>query len=217
MTDIKRRNMLMLLGAAPFATALMAQEQTPVATSKFKVIPSRERIRDCYFPPLVLTNHEGKQVRLYDDLVKDKIVLLNFMYVKCEGVCMPITMNLKRVQDLFGERMGRDIFICSFTLKPQEDTVESLREYAKMHHVKPGWSFITGSVADMGTVRRKLGYVDPDPVYDKDLTNHIGIIKYGNEPLERWGGTPGMRAPAAIVKSVLAMDWPNDMNKNGGA
>jgi protein SCO1/2 len=215
MTDINRRKMLMLLGAAPFATTLMAQEQRPgLGSTKFKVISSRERIRDCYFPPLTLMTHEGKEVRFYDDLVKDKIVLLNFMYVKCEGVCMPITMNLKRVQDLFGERMGRDIFICSFTLKPQEDTVDSLRHYAEMHHVKAGWSFITGSVADMGTVRRKLGYVDPDPEYDKDLKNHIGIIKYGNEPLERWGGTPGMRNPAAIVKSVMAMDWPKDMKKS---
>lgn len=213
MADISRRKMLMLLGAAPFATALMAQDQTPVPSSKFQNISSRERIRQCYFPDVVLTTQEGKEVKLYDDLIKDKIVLLNFFYVKCEGVCMPITMNLKRVQALFGERMGRDIFINSFTLKPQEDTVDSLRQYAEMHHVKPGWSFLTGSVADMELLRHKLGYVDPDPNYDKDLTNHMGIIKYGNEPLERWGGTPAMRDADAIVKSVLAVDWPDKQKK----
>jgi protein SCO1/2 len=209
--------MLMLLGAAPFATTLIGQEQPPVPSSKFQIISSRERIRQCYFPDLTLTTQEGKKVQLYDDLIKDKIVLLNFFYVKCEGICMPITMNLKRVQAMFGERMGRDIFMCSFTLKPLEDTVDSLLQYAEMHHAKPGWSFLTGSVEDMALLRRKLGYVDPDPEYDKDLTNHIGIIKYGNEPLERWGGTPGLRNPAAIVRSVLAVDWPDNMKKSGGS
>jgi protein SCO1/2 len=217
MTDINRRNMITLLGAAPFATALIGQAQTPVSSSKFQNISSRERIRQRYFPNLALTTHEGREVRFYDDLIKDKIVLLNFMYVKCDGICMPITMNLRRVQDLFGARMGRDIFIYSFTLKPQEDTVASLRHYAHMHRVKPGWTFLTGPVADMELLRRKLGYVDPDPEVDKDKSNHIGVIKYGNEPLERWGGCPGMSKPTWIVKSISWVDWPNNMKKNGGA
>ncbi len=217
MTIMNRRSAITLLGAAPFAGALIGQAQTPVSDGKFRNISSRERIRQRYFPNLLLTTHEGKKVRFYDDLIKDKIVLINFMYVKCDGICMPITMNLKRVQDLFGKRMGRDIFIYSFTLKPKEDTVASLRHYAHMHHVKPGWTFLTGSVADMELLRRKLGYVDPDPEVDKDKSNHIGVIKYGNEPLQRWGGCPGMSKPAWIVKSVSWVDWPENMKKNGGA
>lgn len=200
MTDIKRRNIIMLRGAAD-------------ASSKFQRISSRERIRQQYFPNLILTTHEGRKVRFYDDLIKDRIVLLNFMYVKCEGLCMPITMNLRRVQELFGARMGRDIFIYSLTLKPQEDTVASLRQYAQMHHVKPGWSFLTGAASDMELLRRKLGYVDPDPEVDRDKSNHLGLIKYGNEPLERWGGCPAMSKAAWIVKSVSWVDWPHDRDE----
>ncbi len=219
MANISRRSLVALLGAAPFAGALIAQGQETASPSKFRDISSRERTRQKHFPNLLLTTHEGKQVRFYDDLIKDKIVLLNFMYVKCDGICMPITMNLKRVQKLFGARMGKDIFIHSFTLKPQEDTVASLRHYAHMHHVKPGsgWTFLTGAVADIELLRRKLGYVDPDPVVDKDKSNHIGVIKYGNEPLERWGGCPGMSKASVIVRSVSWVDWPKDMKKNGGA
>lgn len=36
------------------------------------------------FPNLVLRTHEGKNVRFYDDLLKGKIVLINFMYVTCK-------------------------------------------------------------------------------------------------------------------------------------
>jgi protein SCO1/2 len=37
------------------------------------------------FPNVVLKTHEGKTVRFYDDLLKGKIVLINFMYATCKG------------------------------------------------------------------------------------------------------------------------------------
>lgn len=215
--------MVGLLATAPFVGELLVRGQTSEHVSnpgrKFKVIPSRERIRQRYFPNLTLTAHTGKKVRFYDDLIKDKIVIFNFMYAKCEGICMPITMNLRKVQDLLGDRMGRDIFMYSFTLKPEEDTPGKLAHYAHMHKVKPGWTFLTGSPADMEVVRRKLGYVDPDPEVDKDKSNHIGVIKYGNEPLERWGGCPAMSKPRWIVKTLSWVDWPKTevgMKETGG-
>ena len=36
----------------------------------------REIIRQRYFPNLLLTTQENQQVRLYDDLIKDKVVLI---------------------------------------------------------------------------------------------------------------------------------------------
>ena len=218
MTDLKRRSLIAALGAAPFAVPLLAKAQTLDANPKFKVIPSRERIRQRYFPNLLLTTHEGKQVKFYDDLVKDKIVVFNMFYAKCEGICSPVTRNLVRVQNLLGDRVGKDIFFYSFSLKPKEDTVAALKHYAEMHKVKPGWLFLTGTADDMELIRRKLGFVDPDPEVDKDTSNHIGVLKYGNEPLERWGGCPGMQAPDAIAEAISWVDWPKDSAKtNGGA
>ena len=206
--------MLALLGAAPFTGAVLtlgeADAETPAAASKFKSIPPRERIRQRYFPDLVLTTHEGRKVRLYDDLIKDKLVIINFMYARCDGVCLPITANLVKVQKMFGDRMGRDVVINSFTLKPEQDTPAVLKRYAEAYKVGPGWSFVTGSPADMETLRRKLGFVDPDPVRDRDKRNHIGNISYGNEPLSRWGGAPGTSKPDWIFKMVSWVDWPKN-------
>ena len=39
-----------------------------------------------YFPNYQLTTHEGEQVRFYEDLVRDRKVLINFMYVDCDGL-----------------------------------------------------------------------------------------------------------------------------------
>lgn len=205
-----------MLGTAPLAIPLLVGAQSLESKPRFKEISSRERTRQRYFPNLLLTNHEGQKVRFYDDLIKDKIVIFNMMYAKCDGICMPITMNLLKVQKLLGERVGKDIFIYSFTLKPKEDSVAALKHYAHMHKVKPGWSFITGSADDMEIVRRKLGYVDPDPEVDKDKSNHIGVIKYGNEPLERWGGCPGLSSPSWIVETLSWVDWPKAPKENGG-
>ena len=221
MKSIDRRSMVALLGAAPLVGGALliggeAQAHTPAAKpSKFREIDPRERIRQRYFPDLVLVTHEGKKVRLYDDLIKDKIVIINFMYAKCEGICPPVTANLAKVQSLLGDRMGKDIFINSFTLKPEQDTPEALKRYADAYKVRKGWTFVTGKPADMETIRRKLGFTDPDPERDRDKTNHIGNISYGNEPLQRWGGAPGTSKPDWIVKMVSWVDWPKGM-KGGG-
>jgi len=220
MTDLKRRSLVAALGAAPLAVPLLTHAQTIDVNSKFKQVSSRERIRQRYFPNLVLTSHEGRKLKFYDDMVKDKLVIFNMFYAKCEGICSPVTRNLVRVQKLLGDRVGKDIFMYSFTLKPKEDNVMALKHYAEMHKVQPGWLFLTGSPDDMETLRQKLGFTDPDPVLDKDTSNHIGVIKYGNEPLERWGGCPGMSTPEWIAETISWVDWPKNSTRvsaNGGA
>ena len=39
-----------------------------------------------WLPNCRLTTHEGREVRFYDDLVRGRIVLVNFMYTKCDGI-----------------------------------------------------------------------------------------------------------------------------------
>ena len=167
---------------------------------------SRERLRDRYFPNIELTTHEGKKVRFYDDLIKDKIVVINFMYADCEGICPSITANLVQAQKLLGDRIGRSIFMYSLTLSPEKDTPEALKHYAIMHGVKPGWLFLTGKPDDIEGLRRSLGFSTGNLKLDKDKANHIGMVKYGNERREWWGMCPGKAKPTWIVESILWMD-----------
>ena len=206
MKHLSRRKMLGIIGAAPLAGGVLTQVSGQDVNGS--AISSREAIRQRYFPNLVLTTQEGKKVRFYDDLLKDKIVLINMMYAKCEGICVPVTMNLKKVQQLLGDRVGRDIFIYSITLKPEEDTPMMLKHYAEMHHVGPGWVFLTGTPQDIELLRRKLGFTNPDPKLDADKTQHIGMVRYGNEALQLWAACPGMANPSWLVESVSWVDWP---------
>jgi protein SCO1/2 len=66
--------------AAEATAAPEAVAGAPAAAAERGASPFAER-----FPNLVLKTHEGKNVRFYDDLLKGKIVLINFMYASCKG------------------------------------------------------------------------------------------------------------------------------------
>ena len=154
------------------------------------------------FPNVPLITHTGEKVRLYDDLIRDKIILLNFMLVECtEGICPTATANLRKVQDLLGERMGRDIFFYSVTLQPKKDTPSILKEYAENFDVKPGWKFLTGKPADIDRLRRAQGMVDWDPIRDKDVSNHTAMGRYGDDRLDRWGSVALRSTPENIAST----------------
>jgi protein SCO1/2 len=155
-----------------------------------------------HLPNVELLTHHNRRVRFYDDLVRDKVVIINFMYAECERICPGITMNLVKVQTLLGRRAGRDVFMYSITLDAAHDSPRVLSAYAREHGVKPGWTFLTGRPDDVEHLRRSLGFVDPDPEADKDRENHIGNIRYGNEPLMLWAACPGMADAKWIVESV---------------
>jgi protein SCO1/2 len=201
MANVKRRDLL-----GKFAAA--RQQDGFVAPASGSEKTSRERTQARYFPNVELTTHEGKKVRFYDDLIKDKIVVINFMYAQCVGICPGITANLLKVQKILGDRIGRDIFMYSITLKPEEDSPKDLRHYVEMHRVKPGWLFLTGKPGEIDMLRRNLGFSDTNPKLDQDKSNHIGMVRYGNEQRQWWAMCPGQANPEWIVNSILWMDGP---------
>ena len=159
-----------------------------------------------YFPNALLRTHDGRQVRFYDDVVKgNKIVVFNMMYTVCANICPPNTANLLRVQQMLGERMGRDIFFYSLTLKPEMDTPRALSEYAKLYGVKPGWTFLTGAPGDIDAIRRKLGFFDRDPQVDNDLSLHTDMVRIGNEAYDRWSMMPTLLTPRQLVNSIIRL------------
>jgi protein SCO1 len=214
MAKITRRSLLALPALAPFAGVILAstldQEPGKQAEAARQKLSPREKIRRRYFPDVILTTHEGKPVRFYEDLIKDKVVVINMMYAECEGVCPGITANMARVQKLFGDQVGRDVFFYSFTLKPEKDDPKALKAYAKMHGAGPGWLFMTGKPADIELLRRKLGFTNPNPELDKDTSQHIGNLRYGNEPLMLWAACPGLAKAKFIHDSISWLMRPQE-------
>lgn len=202
MNSINRRKFLSLAGAGLGMAGLTALQSTPATAETARLIldDKEYRRRKRFVNPLLIT-HENRQVRFYDDLLRDKTVLINFIFANCrnEGLCPMMTYNLRQVQQMLGDRVGRDIFMYSITLEPEHDTPEVLRTYAEHHGIGPGWELLTGNKQDIELLRRNLGFAFADPVLDKDKQQHIGVVKYGIEALERWGTCPALTKPEAIV------------------
>ena len=149
----------------------------------------------------------------YDDLVRDKVVAINFMFTGCRIACPVTTPKLVEVQKLLGERAGRDVTFLSITLDPEHDTPGVLDAYARAYGVGPGWYFLTGKQSDIEKLRRKLGVYDRDPVVDADRTKHAGILVLGNEPSGRWKAVATLSKPVrirqAIERTILPPNqWP---------
>ena len=164
-----------------------------------------------YFTNAVFRTHENKEVRFYDDLIKNKHVVINFMYAQCEGSCPITTANLVKVQRLLKDRVGKDIFMYSITVKPEEDDPAALHHYARMHGVKPGWTFLTGSRYDTDTLRLRL-LSEHHPAIDLDVTQHTSMVRVINDSINRWFMAPSMASVETIVQTIQWCDLPKPLN-----
>ncbi len=168
-------------GAGQGAGAQQAQVQT--------------RYHGDYFPNIVLRDQDGRSVRFYDDMIRGKVVAINFVYTTCTDICPLDTAQLRRVQQLLGDRLGRDIFMYSISING--DTPEALRRFMRTYDVGPNWRFLTGSQADVTRLQRLLGLRVADP---NDLRGHNTSIVIGNERTAQWIRRSAYENPQNLVE-----------------
>ncbi len=155
-----------------------------------------------HFPNVTLRTQDNQQVRFYDDVVKGKVVLINFMFTTCTELCPRATANLASLQQALGEHAGRDVFLISISVDPENDTPAALKRYAERFHAGPGWTFLTGKAADIELIQRSLG------AYPTDGTPHTGMAIYGNEASGSWSATPIIQNGAGMARIVLRLVEP---------
>jgi protein SCO1/2 len=156
----------------------------------------RQRLAD-HFPNVRLRTQRGEDVRFYDDLVKDKAVLISFMFTSCTAQCPRETANLAKLQRVLGTHAGRDLFMISISVDPVHDTPSVLQRYAQTFEAKPDWTFATGRAVDIVRIQRQLG------AYQRDGSPHTGMLIYGNETKGWWAATPIMQNAASLARIVL--------------
>jgi protein SCO1/2 len=173
------------------------------------------------FPKVSLKTQDGKKVEFYNDLIKDKVVIINMMYTQCSGLCERGTQKLVQVQKALGDRLGREVFIYSITLDPEHDTPEVLKKYAEVHGAKPGWTFLTGKPDDITALRgalglanldpnlrAKLGLRSPQPATDTQR-QHSEMIVIGYDAFDRWHKASLIRStPEQILQMIERMKPP---------
>ncbi|MBP1806175.1 SCO family protein [Rubellimicrobium aerolatum] len=160
-----------------------------------------DEIRDAdYFTNRPLVTQDGETVRFWDDLLRDRIVVITFIYTDCPNICSVGTARLAQVYDWLGERMGRDIFFYSITLDPENDTPEDLRTFAKAFNVDKGWTFLTGTREDIDAIRYKLGE------RSEALEQHRSDFVIGNASTGVWRRSSAMGSLTVALQSILELD-----------
>ena len=205
---MQRRAFVVTAGAAVMALPFIPHFSAAPAFQARALTPEQRRRKA--FPNVTLRTHEGKEVHFYDDLLKDKTVLLHVMYTRCrDGICVPSLANLARVEKELKGRVGRDVHFYSITLDPEHDTPDVLKKHARHFTRNPSWLFLTADKPQrIERLRRALGYVNADPVLDRDPARHVGHLRMGIEPLERWCTVPALTRPGAIANYLRWME-PN--------
>lgn len=158
------------------------------------------------FTNALLRTQDNKEVRFYDDLIKGKQCVINLMYAQCHGACPLVTTVMKRTYRDLKDRMGKDLFFYSISVKPQDDSPEALKHYAEMRNADlPGWYFLTGDAYDIETIRFRLFNMGHIGV-DTDFAMHSGTFRIVNDATNYWGHAGAFASQQHILQRISWAD-----------
>ena len=147
-----------------------------------------------YFSDVELIDQDGRKLRFYSDVLKNKVVVINAFFTTCTSVCPPMNRNFERMQEALGDRLGKDVFLVSISVDPETDTPARLKEYGRRFHARPGWLFLTGKKENVDWALYKVGQ------YVETKDDHTNIFIIGNEPKGLWKKAFGLAKPEELIK-----------------
>ena len=139
----------------------------PAAASEHDGDDRDRRSRD-WFTDTELLDHDGGAHRFYSDLLapaQPRVTLVHAVFTSCSSACPLIIQKLKAVRDQASQELRRELWILSLTVDPLNDLPSVLKAFAVRHDIdEPQWRLLTGQVAAVETVGRRLGLwaLEPD-------------------------------------------------------
>ena len=179
---------LLVLMAVICFSGVAAQAQSP---EKKTAEPSAAQK---YFSDTELVTQDGKRVRFYTDVLKDKIVVINCFFATCRGSCLPMNRNMAKLQQLLPASSAKNVLFVSISVDPEHDTPERLKAYATSLGAQPGWLFLTGTKVNVDWVHHKLGQ------YVEDKNQHNNVLIIGNERTGLWKKAFGLANAEELLK-----------------
>jgi len=149
-----------------------------------------------YFSDTYLLNQDGEEVRFYTDVLKDQIVVINFIFTNCQGACPMMTQKLRMARDQLGEDAGKKVRFVSISIDPTRDTPAAMREFASKQHADGDWVFLTGVPDNVDYVVKKLGQYFPD------VEEHSTLMIAGNVKTRLWMKIPPQVPPAGVAEKL---------------
>ena len=190
--------------ALMFASCLIAP-RSDAQTLKSEQRPEKEveveiRGEKIKIPDLNLRDQDGRRVRFYSDLIKDKVVVLSFFFTSCTYLCTRQGKVFSELQSLLGERLGKSVFLIFVTTNPAKDNPQQLKAWGERYKLKPGWTLVTGEEAEMNELLvRFTGSKAGGGM-------HLATTFIGNDRTGSWNSAVGIFAPEDLLKAVNQID-----------
>jgi protein SCO1/2 len=107
-------------------------------------------------PMFEMMNQNGKMVSHHE--MRDKVVVVNFFFSTCPGVCKELTAHMRNVQDVVKNMW--DVHLISFSVDPEADSVAALKAYSIRQGVIPDkWDLLTGKDKEVFTLAQEHFHV----------------------------------------------------------
>jgi protein SCO1 len=153
-------------------------------------------------PDVPVMDQDGNAVRFYSDLVKGKVVAVNFVFTTCTTICPPMGANFAKLQKVLGERVGQEVHLISVSVDPATDTPERMKAWGQKFGAGPGWTLVTGDRNEITRLLKALG------VYTPDINDHSPLVLVGNDALGQWTRAYGLAAPAKVAELIDGVAVP---------
>jgi len=175
------------------AAAVTAAPKAPDTQSVFKHCPRATGGPNAKrFPQVIVQDQHKKKSWFYEELINNKLVVVNFTSVRGEEH-FPVVKHLVKVQEMLEDRLGEDLFIYTISTRPYEDTPEKLKALADRHGAK--WQFLTGEPTSIKEVLHAFGV--------HGAIN--GLSWVGNEKSGRWLSKATQQHPLFIAEAVARL------------
>lgn len=144
----------------------------------------------------LLSDSEGRQMRLEDDVIGDRIIVLSFVYTSCTTVCPMVTSVMSDLQSKLGSRLDKDVRLVTLTVDPARDTPSKLKSYAAQFDAKPSWFWLTGSSVNVTQALKSFG------AYTPNFENHPVIVMIGDGQTGKWSRHYGLSKSDQFLSQV---------------
>jgi protein SCO1/2 len=147
-------------------------------------------------PDVEVVTHEGKTVRFYSDLVKGRVVALNFIFTNCSTICPASGAMFANLQ----KASHRGVLFISVSIDPTVDTPKRLDAWSKRFRTQPGWTLVTGSQSAIDEIVKAFGATTARP------QDHNPLTIIGSDRTHVWTrlyGLPGAERVDALVTDVM--------------
>lgn len=153
-----------------------------------------------FFTDVEVVDQNGKQQRFYSDVLKGRVVLLNFIFTNCESACPMLAQKLKQTRSLMVESIRDDVWFVSISIDPERDTPEAMKAFAKKHNIDESrWIFLTGDKQKLNSLVKRLGQHTPD------IEAHSTLMLAGNTRTRHWSRVMPMVPPDGIAAQMRAL------------